>query len=258
MTDTWLVSGTDTGVGKTIVTAAIAAAVLAGGGRVGVLKPAQSGLAPDLGHESDVEAVVRLADPTGARTLASYPEALAPLAAAEEAGAVPLAIGDVIEAARVDADRYDVLLVEGAGGLLVPMGEGGWTLVELALALRSPVVVVCRAGLGTLNHTALTLEALDHRGIPAVIVVGAWPREPELVHWRNLTDLPGELAGVLPDAVGTLPGAEFRQQAPGWLSPRLYGRADPERLRLDGVPGPPPPWPDDGFPSPWSEPAGRP
>jgi len=255
-----LVSGTDTGVGKTVVTAAIAAAATGRGLRVGVLKPAQSGIPPDAPHESDVAAVQRLAAPAGARTLVSYPDPLAPLAAAEEAGAVPLAIGDVIEAVRVDARVYDVLLVEGAGGLLVPMGEGGWTVADLAAALRCPVVVVCRAGLGTLNHTALTLEALEHRRIPAVVVVGAWPAEPELVHWRNLTDLAGELVGVLPDGAGALSATLFREQAARWLSPRLYGRADPERLRLDGVPGPPPPWPDDGFPSPWSDPSttGRP
>jgi dethiobiotin synthetase len=253
VTDIWIVSGTDTGVGKTIVTAAVAAAATARGQRVAVLKPAESGSTPDAGHESDVDAVVRLAAPAGARTLASYPDALAPLAAAEEAGAVPLAIGDVIEAVRVDAAQHDVVLVEGAGGLLVPMGEGGWTVAELAVALRCPVLVVCRADLGTLNHTALTLEVLEHRGVTAVIVVGSWPAQAELVHWRNLTDLPGELAGVLPTGAGALPGPLFRQRAPGWLSPRLYGRADPERLRLDGVPGPPPPWPDDGFPSPWSE-----
>jgi len=135
--------------------------------------------------------------------------------------------------------------VEGAGGLLVPMGEGGWTVADLAAALRCPVAVVCRAELGTLNHTALTLEALGHRGVPAWIVVGGWPAVPELVHWRNLTDLPGELAGVLPAGAGALSPAHFRERAPAWFSPRLYGRADPARLRLDGVPGPPPPWPTD-------------
>jgi dethiobiotin synthetase len=241
----WLVSGTDTGVGKTVVTAGMAAAAMALGKRVGVLKPAESGIAPDSGMESDIEAVLRLAGPAGARTLASYPDALAPLAAAEEAGAVPLAIGDVIEAVRVSEDSYDLVLVEGAGGLLVPMGEGGWTVADLAVALRCPVAVVCRADLGTLNHTALTLEALVHRGVRAPIVVGSWPEVPELVHWRNLTDLPGELAGVLPAGAGALPPARFRERAPLWFSPRLYGRADPQRLRLDGVPGPPPPWPAD-------------
>jgi dethiobiotin synthetase len=239
-------------VGKTVVAAGIAASAAARGYRVGVLKPAESGVAPDSGVESDMETVARLAAPAGARTLVSYPDALAPLAAAEEAGAVPLAIGDVIEAVRVTVEGYDVVLVEGAGGLLVPMGEGGWTVAQLAVALRCPVVVVCRADLGTLNHTALTLEALEHRGVPASIVVGSWPVEPELVHWRNLTDLPGELVGVLPAGAGALAPEEFRERAPAWFTPLLYGRADPERLRLDGVPGPPPPWPVDSFPPPWN------
>ncbi len=247
-----IVSGTDTGVGKTIVVAALAAAASAQGYRVGVLKPVESGVAPDSGVESDIEVVTRLAAPAGARVLVSYPDALAPLAAAEEAGAVPLAIGDVIEAVRVSAEAYDLVLVEGAGGLLVPMGTGGWTMAQLAVAVRCPVVVVCRAGLGTLNHTALTLEALERRRVPAFVVVGAWPEEPELVHWRNLTDLPGELAGVLPEGVGALPPEEFRKRAPAWFTARLFGRADPDMLRLDGVPGPPPPWPADSFPPPWA------
>ncbi len=238
-----LISGTDTGIGKTIVTAAVAVAAARAGYRVAVIKPAESGIAPDAGMESDIDVVTRLAAPVSARVLASYPDALAPLSAAEECGATPLAIGDVIEAVRVDAAAHDVVLVEGAGGLLVPMGEGHWTLADLAGALRAPVVVVSRAGLGTLNHTALTLEALAHRGIGASVVLGSWPRSPDLVHWRNLADLPGQLAGVLPEGAGSLTPQRFQQDAPGWLSPALYGQADPERLRRDGVAGPPPPWP---------------
>ncbi len=245
MSDVWIVSGTDTGVGKTVVAAGITAAGTARGHRVAVIKPVESGIPPDAGIESDIEVVVRLADPAGARTLVSYPDALAPLAAAEEAGAVPLAIGDVLEAVRLTADRYDVVLVEGAGGLLVPMGEGGWTVAQLAVALRCPVVVVCRPDLGTLNHTALTLEALEHRGVTASVVLGSWPEEPELVHWRNLSDLPGQLDGVVPAGVGTLDRERFRSAAPGWFTERLYGRADPARLRQDGVPGRHPQWPVD-------------
>jgi dethiobiotin synthetase len=95
---------------------------------------------------------------------------------------------------------------------------------------------VARAGLGTLNHTALTLEALDRRHLPAALVIGSWPATPDLVHWRNLVDLPGELAGVLPEGAGSWPGERFRAAAPGWLTSRLYGTADPDRLRADGVP----------------------
>jgi dethiobiotin synthetase len=240
----WLVTGTDTGVGKTVTTAAVAAAATADGHRVAVVKPAQTGIPPGSTEESDVDAVRRLAGPAAALTVASYPDPLAPLAAAEEAGALPLALGDVIEAVDRLAAGHDVVLIEGAGGLLVPIGEGGWTVAELALALRCPAVVVARSGLGTLNHTALTLEALDRRGLASCVVLGSWPDEPELVHWRNLADLRGELAGVLPDGAGRLPPDRFRAAAPDWLSPLLYGRADPARLRTDGVPGPPPDWPE--------------
>ena len=246
----WLVSGTDTGIGKTIVTAAVAVTATAAGHQVAVIKPAESGIVPDSGVESDIEVVARLAAPASTRVMASYPDALAPLSAAEEAGAVPLAIGDVIEAVRIAQQQHDVVLVEGAGGLLVPMGAGRWTLADLAVALRCPVLVVSRAGLGTINHTTLTLEALERRGIAGLVVLGSWPQAPELVHWRNLADLPGHLVGVLPDGAGKLDPRQFRQMAPSWLSPLLYGRADPARLRLDGVAGPPPRWPEE---SRWPE-----
>jgi dethiobiotin synthetase len=239
----WIVTGTDTGVGKTVVTAAVAACAAAGGRRVAVLKPGESGVAPGSGQETDGETVRRLAGPTTTLTLASYPEALAPLAAAEESGLPAVGIGDVIEAVGRLGAGHEEVLIEGAGGLLVPMGAGGWTMADLAVALRCPVIVVARPGLGTLNHTALTLEALARRGLTGYVVIGSWPAQPALVHWRNLADLGGELVGVLPEAVGGLAAAEFRERAPGWLTPMLYGRADPLRLRRDGVAGPPPPWP---------------
>jgi dethiobiotin synthetase len=239
-----LVTGTNTAVGKTIATAAIAATATAAGLRVFVLKPGETGFPPGSTEESDVDRVLRLAGPAGGRTLASYPDPLAPLAAAEESGIEPLALGDVIEAVSQAEAEYDLVLIEGAGGLLVPMGEGRWNVGDLAMALRCPAVVVARAGLGTINHTALTLEALDRRGIPSYLVIGSWPAQPVLVHWRNLADLPGELVGVVPEGVGELDPARFRAAAPGWLSAKLYGEARPERLRNDGVAGPPPDWPE--------------
>jgi len=226
-----VVTGTDTGVGKTIVTAAIAAAATAAGVRVAVIKPAQTGV-PDAypldtpGEEPDATTVARLARPATARTLANFPDPLAPLTAAAVSGRPPLRMATVVEAVRQAEGAHGLVLVEGAGGLLVPMGESSWTVADLAVALECPALVVVRAGLGTLNHTALTREACDHRGIATMPVIGAWPAEPELVHRTNLHDLP-ELVGVLPEGAGGLSATRFRGSAPAWLAPVLYGVFDP-------------------------------
>jgi dethiobiotin synthetase len=226
-----VVSGTDTGVGKTIVTAAIAAAAGRAGLRVAVLKPGQTGIL-DGTEESDVDTVVRLAGPATATTLATYPDPLAPSAAARVSGLPQLDLFAVVTYARELLAEHDVILIEGAGGLLVPMGRtsaargrdaGFWTVADLATILGAPMVVVTRAGLGTLNHTALTLEALERRGITPYVVVGSWPAEPELVHRTNLEDLAVQLDGVLPEGAGRLPPDAFRVEAASWLSPVLHG-----------------------------------
>lgn len=230
-----VVTGTDTGVGKTVVTAAIAAAAQAAGLRVAMVKPGQTGTV--TGEPSDADVVTRLADPATVRTIASYPEPLAPLAAARVAAAEPLELYAAVDAVREEADKHDLVLVEGAGGLLVPMGlrPSGepWTIADLAVSLGAPAVVVSRAGLGTLNHTALTLEALDRRAVPAGVVLGAWPAEPELVHWANLSELVPTMVGAVPDGAGTLEPGVFRRSAPGWLTPALYGVLDDWRAWAD-------------------------
>jgi dethiobiotin synthetase len=232
-----VVTGTDTGVGKTVVTAAVAAAASAAGLRVAVVKPAESGTA--AGEPSDVDVVVRLAGPATARTLASFPDPLAPLAAARLRGLAPLELYAAVDAVRAEAKAHDLVLVEGAGGLLVPMGlrPGGepWTVADLAVSLGAPAVVVVRAGLGTLNHTALTMEALERRGVAAGVVLGAWPAEPELVHWANLSDLAPRLLGALPDGAAEMDPGVFRRSTAGWLTPRLYGVLDDWKAWADEV-----------------------
>lgn len=231
-----LVTGTDTDVGKTIVAAAVTAAAQAAGLRVAVIKPGQSGTRTNA---SDVDLINLLAAPETALTMASYPEPLAPLAAARVAEVEPLELYTVVDAVRAEADKHDLVLIEGAGGLLVPMGlrPSGepWTVADLAVSLGAPAVVVARAGLGTLNHTALTLEALDRRAIPAGVVLGAWPAEPELVHWANLTDLVPNMVGALPDGAGAMDPGVFRRSAPGWLTPALHGVLDDWRTWADEV-----------------------
>jgi dethiobiotin synthetase len=232
-----LVTGTDTDVGKTIVTAAIAASAQASGLRVAVIKPGQTGTAD--GGPTDIDLVNRLAAPHTARTLASFPEPLAPLAAARVANLAPLELYEVVDAVRAESARHDLVLVEGAGGLLVPMGvrPSGepWTLADLATTLGVSTIVVSRAGLGTLNHTALTLEALARRGVPVGVVLGAWPTEPELVHWANFSELLPHLVGALPDGAGAMEPGVFRRSAPGWLIPALYGVLDDWRVWAEEV-----------------------
>jgi dethiobiotin synthetase len=119
----------------------------------------------------------------------------------------------VAEAAAELAGTHDLVLVEGAGGLLVRFSAGE-TLADVAAALDAPVLVVAAAGLGTLNHTALTTEVLVARGLrPAGVVIGSWPAEPDLAARCNLADLPAvtgvPLLGRLPAGAGRLAPDEF-------------------------------------------------
>jgi dethiobiotin synthetase len=165
------VTGTDTGVGKTVLTAGIALALRARGHSTGIAKPIQSGARaadPD-GDAMVLRSWVGLAETPEEIAPFSFAAPLAPLVAAQlEGRAVELA--DAVDAVRTLAGRYDSVLVEGAGGLLVPVGED-WTIADLAVALGLPLLVVARAGLGTVNHTALTVLAARSVGLEAVGVV---------------------------------------------------------------------------------------
>jgi dethiobiotin synthetase len=215
-----VITGTDTGVGKTIVTAAVAAAATSSGLRVAVVKPCQTGVA--LGEEPDADVVARLAAPASSVTVASYPDALAPLTAARVSGLPAVEMGIVAEVVSRLAAEHDLVLIEGAGGVLVQMGSGGWTVADLAVSVDAQSIVVARPDLGTLNHTELTRGVLIARGIEPLLVLGSWPATPELVQRTNLRDLPA-LSGVLPAAAGSLPADVFRRSARAWLSAELHG-----------------------------------
>jgi dethiobiotin synthetase len=218
-------------VGKTVVTAALAVLARARGRRVAVVKPAQTGVI--AGEPGDLDEVRRLAGISGTHELARFPDPLSPEAAARAAGLAPLDLHDAARQVRALADCADLVLVEGAGGLLVRYDPAGTTLADLALAVAAPVLVVTTPGLGTLNHTALTLEALATRRLPlAGLVVGFWPPAPGMAERSNLTDLPclagGALSGVLPEGAGGLCPAAFGRTAAEGLAPSLRGRFDPE------------------------------
>ena len=224
--------GTDRSSDSDTIAAAVAAAAQAAGLRVAVIKPGQTGIA--TGAPTDIDVITRLAAPATTRTLAEYPDPMAPLAAATVAEMAPLELYEVVDAIRAEAEKHDLVLVEGAGGLLVPMGVRpsgeAWTVADLATTLGISTIVVARAGLGTLNHTALTLEALARRGVPAGVVIGAWPADPVLVHWANLSELVPHLIGALPEGAGRMDPGVFRRSAPGWLTPALYGVLDNWRV----------------------------
>lgn len=220
-----VITGTGTDVGKTMVTAAIAALAASRGERVTVVKPAQTGVGP--GEESDADVVRRLSGVTDVHELARYDAALAPASAARRAGVTAATVGELAE--RINAlPEADLLLVEGAGGLLVQLDDEGGTIADIARYLDADVLVVAAPGLGTLNATALTTEALDRRGLRcAGVVIGAWPPEPDLAMETNLVDFPdyagAPLLGLIPVNAGRHTPDEFCALARATLSPDLGG-----------------------------------
>ncbi|MGW2648449.1 dethiobiotin synthase [Streptomyces sp. NPDC001393] len=234
-----VITGTGTEVGKTVTTAAVAAAALAAGRSVAVLKAAQTGVRPD--ERGDADEVARLAGAVTATELARYPEPLAPGTAARRAGMAPVRPHEVAERAAKLATEHDLVLVEGAGGVLVRFDAAGGNLADAAGLLGAPVLVVAQAGLGTLNTTELTALELRRRNLElAGVVIGSWPDSPDLATRCNVTDLPeiagAPLLGAIPCGAGALPPAAFRTAAPTWLAPRLDGSWDAEAFRIRQAP----------------------
>lgn len=220
----YFITGSDTGVGKTIVTAVLALTLQAQGRDPYLVKPAQSGVGP--GELGDLDEIRRLGVTFAGHEGIRLREALAPEAAARIEGvALP---GLDTQAAQITGvlARHDVL-VEGAGGILVGLGDD-WNLVDLASrvaadGIETCFVVVVRAGLGTLNHAALTVQAIRAAGHHVTgLVIGSWPSTPELVETENLRDLPRitgvPLLGRVPAGAGQLAAEDFVAAAGGWLT----------------------------------------
>ena len=180
------VTGTDTGVGKTVLAAAIAAALHARGVRVATFKPVVTGIdEPEPGRPADHEllgAVTGLA-PSAVAPLRFGP-AVSPHLAAELAGTAIEPAGLIAAAARAGA-AAEVLVVEGVGGLLVPI-SADFSIRDLAVALDLPVVVAARPGLGTISHTLLTIEAARAAGLDVrAVVLTPWPARPSVMERSN-------------------------------------------------------------------------
>ncbi|NHW37188.1 dethiobiotin synthase [Paenibacillus aceris] len=165
------ITGTDTGVGKTMVTAALTAALRAEGCDAGVWKPVQSGASLGSGA-TDAERLVEL---TGINELPervapfTFEAPLAPMLAAKHAG-VTLTLQELIAAGKPLAERYEALLIEGAGGVAVPLSDDT-LMADLIAELQIPALIVARSSLGTINHTLLTAAFLRHYGIPIIGVI---------------------------------------------------------------------------------------
>ncbi len=162
------ITGTDTGVGKTYVAAGIAAVLRSRGVNVGVMKPAETGCRMRLGALIPADAV-RLVKAAGAHDSLKlinpyrFRKPLAPSLAAELEGN-KIRISRIMNAYRTLLRRHDFMIIEGAGGIMVPL-SGNYLYIDLARAIGLPLVVVARPGLGTINHTILTISALRERGL---------------------------------------------------------------------------------------------
>lgn len=211
-----IVTGTSTDVGKTVVTAALASEALQSGKSVAVLKPAQTGVEP--GEAGDLAEIDRLTGGGASLVeLARYPDPLAPDTAARRSGLPMLALDEVVDKARELDATHDLTLVEGAGGVLVRLGLGGFTVRDVAAKLGAPVILVVASGLGTLNHSALSVEALENRGVRcAGLVIGSWPQDPDLAERCNRDDLVSvtgvPLLGSMPAGIGAEGSVEFARR----------------------------------------------
>ncbi|HVD39493.1 MAG TPA: dethiobiotin synthase [Solirubrobacterales bacterium] len=185
MTHGVFVAGTGTEVGKTVVAAVIARTLAAEGKRVGVFKPAVTGL--DEGVETD-HALLRRASGSGQSDEEIAPYRYGPPAsphlAAELAGE-EIDPERLRQAAAAAAEGADAIVCEGVGGLLVPLSPG-YLVRDLAADLSYPVVVVASPGLGTINHTLLTLEAARAAGLEVTaVVLTPWPEQPTEIESSN-------------------------------------------------------------------------
>jgi dethiobiotin synthetase len=160
------IAGTDTGVGKTVVACGLARLLQKRGVRVGVMKPLCAGDRKDarrLMKAAKLDEDLELVNPQ------HFEAALAPSVAAQIEGRL-VDTSKVYEAFWRLSKKYEVMLVEGIGGVKVPIGESTYVM-DLIGALRLPVLLVSRNALGTLNHTLLTLDALAHARIPVAGVL---------------------------------------------------------------------------------------
>jgi dethiobiotin synthetase len=181
------VTGTDTEVGKTVVACSIAATLASRGRRVATFKPAVTGLSESAEMLPDHELLTQSAGSAqAAEAVAPYRfgPAVSPHLAAELAG-IEIAPSHLVAAAESAAATADALVVEGVGGLLVPLHDD-YLVRDFATELGLPLVIAARAGLGTINHTLMTIECARSAGLyVAAVVLTPWGRFPSVMERSN-------------------------------------------------------------------------
>ena len=229
-----LITGTDTGVGKTFVAAGLAHALVADGIDVGVMKPAETGHDSADGPWPSDARILALASGCGDSPDVVVPYVftppVAPLVAARRSGRV-IEIERIADAFERISARHDFVLVEGAGGLAVPLSEFGekdrlFDFADLARLLDIGLIVVARAHLGTLNHTALTIEYARRRGVPVLgVVINGLDRTLEDASVIDNPDLIAEM--------GQVPVLGVIDQLEGLVDPARMGETVREALDFD-------------------------
>jgi dethiobiotin synthetase len=217
------VTGTDTEVGKTVLAGAVCAALAARGLTVAAFKPVITGLDQEAGEwprDHELLAAATGQEPDAVAPYRFGPP-VSPHYAAELAGA-PVEPARLLELARAAGRLADALVCEGLGGLLVPL-TSGYLVRDLAVDLALPLLIAARTGLGTINHTLLTVEAARAAGLTvAGVVMTPWPADPEPIEASNratverLGQLP--VTGLPPTDPGSLAAAGEQLPLDDWLS----------------------------------------
>lgn len=219
----FFVTGTDTEVGKTVVAAAACAALVVRGERVAAFKPAVTGLDDSVGEWPRDHELLAAATGQAPADVApyTYGPPLSPHYAAELAGET-LDPARLVRHARTAAAAADLLVCEGVGGLLVPLTPG-YLIRDLALELALPLVIAAHPGLGTINHTLLTLEAARAAGLRvAGVILTPWPAAPAPIEQSNratierLGDVP--VSGLPPTDPHSLAAAGATLPLDAWLA----------------------------------------
>lgn len=233
-----VVTGTDTGVGKTVIAGGLSAALRAAGLNVGVMKPVESGCARRNGKLVPADAVFlrRMAgvkDEPGLINQYCLEEPVAPALAAARAG-VEIQLEVVKNAFARLAQRHDIILIEGAGGLLSPLA-GDWSLVDLAKETKAALLVVARNALGTINHSLLTVREARREGLEIIGIVLNWTGHAVASGEGGTSAHSGLAEELNPEALQRMSGVPVLGEIPCLGSRRAIVSSVARTVRLDTI-----------------------